>query len=234
MSFCSEKIERVVSGVGGTIRHVAAWGLLAAVLLGIAGVAVWIQRGEHLRQGGWGEKHLEGLKTFGEVPDFSLIERSRRPVALSDLEGRIWVANFIYTNCPETCPVQSAQMKELQEDFIHERDLRLVSITVDPERDTPNVLSEYAERFAADPRRWLFLTGEQEEIYRLAQDGFRLAAAEIPYGKRPSSGATHAHSPRFVLVDRKGQIRGYYISTDGQAMVRLRQDMKSLLGNSKQ
>jgi len=189
-----------------------------------------MQGGERLRHGGWGERHLEGLETFGEVPDFSLIERSRRAVALSDLKGKVWVANFIYTNCPDTCPVQSAQMKELQNDFIHERDLRLVSITVDPERDTPDVLSEYATRFAADPQRWLFLTGEQERIYRLAQDAFRLGAAEIPYGKRPSSGATHTHSPRFVVVDRKGRIRGYYISTDGEAMARLRRDLRTLLG----
>jgi len=110
-----------------------------------------------------------------------------------------------------------------------EKDLRLVSITVDPKRDTTKVLTEYATRFGADPARWFFLTGEKDTIYRLAQEGFRLGAAEIPHEKRPLSGATHTHSPRLVLVDRKAQIRGYYISTDGEAMVRLRRDLKKLL-----
>lgn len=120
-------------------------------------------------------------------------------------------------------------MKELQDKFKGEKDLRLVSITVDPKRDTPKVLSEYADRFGANPERWLFLTGEKEAIYRLAQDGFRLGAAEIPSEKRPASGVTHTHSPRFVLVDRKSVIRGYYTSTDGDTMVRLRRDLRTLL-----
>ncbi len=186
-----------------------------------------------VRQGGWKEKPLEGLsKTFGKVPDFSLIERSGRQVTLTDLKGKIWIANFIYTNCPDTCPIQSAQMKELQAEFMDEKDLRLVSITVDPKRDTPKVLSEYANRFGAKPERWFFLTGEREVIYRLAQEGFRLGAAEIPHEKRPVSGATHTHSPRFVLIDRNSEIRGYYVSTDADAMRRLRRDMEKLLRKS--
>jgi protein SCO1/2 len=167
------------------------------------------------------------------VPDFSLIERSGRQIELSDLRGKVWIANFIYTHCPDTCPIQSAQMKELQDEFINEKDLRLVSITVDPERDSTAVLSKYASRFGADPERWLFLTGEKKSIHRLAQEGFLLGAAEIPSAKRPASGATHTHSPRFVLIDPKAQIRGYYTSTDAEAMRRLRRDLKILLLNSK-
>jgi protein SCO1/2 len=120
-------------------------------------------------------------------------------------------------------------MKELQDQFIGEKDLRLVSITVDPKRDTARVLSEYANRFGANPEHWSFLTGEKEAIYRLAQQGFLLGAAEIAQEKRPPSGATHTHSPRFVLVDRKAQIRGYYTSTDAEVMVRQRRDLKNLL-----
>jgi protein SCO1/2 len=162
-------------------------------------------------QGTGEEKPLEGLKVFGSVPQFSLIERDGREIALSDLKGEVWIANFIYTNCPDTCPIQSAQMREIQEDFKNEKDLPLVSITVDPTRDTPEVLSEYAQRFSADPGRWLFLTGEKETIYKFAQEGFHLGAVEIPHKKRPESGASHTHSPRFVLVDRAAQIRGYYV-----------------------
>jgi cytochrome oxidase Cu insertion factor (SCO1/SenC/PrrC family) len=213
-----------------SIRQQLLWGLLLVAITGVVGIGVWSWQKGRPRQGGWEEKPLEGLsKTFGKAPDFSLIERSGRQLTLSDLKGKIWVVNFIYTNCPDTCPIQSAQMKELQAEFMDEKDLRLVSITVDPERDSPMVLTEYANRFGADPERWLFLAGEKEAIHRLAQEGFRLAAAEIPHAKRPASGATYTHSPRFALIDRKVQIRGYYTSTDSEAIVRLRRDLRTLL-----
>ncbi|HWO40567.1 MAG TPA: SCO family protein [Candidatus Eisenbacteria bacterium] len=173
---------------------------------------------------------MEGLQQrFGVVPPFSLTERDGRQVTLADLKGKVWIANFIYTNCPDTCPIQSAQLRQIQEGFKSEKDLKLVSITVDPERDTPEALSKYANRFGADPERWLFLTGEKEAIHKFAQEGFRLGAAEIPHSKRPESGATHTHSPRFVLIDRAAQIRGYYVSTDSEALQRLRRDLKTLL-----
>lgn len=214
-------------------RQQILWWLLLVVIAGVAGIGVWSWQQGWVRQGTSEKTPLEGLKVFGTVPDFSLIERSGRQVNLSDLKGKIWIANFIYTNCPDTCPIQSAQMKELQNEFSNEKDLRLVSITVDPERDTPTVLSEYANRFGANPERWFLLTGEKEAIYRLAQEGFHLGAAEISHGQRPASGATHTHSPRLVLNDRKVQIRGYYPATDAEAMVRLRRDLKTLLRSQK-
>jgi protein SCO1/2 len=203
--------------------------LALAVSAVFMGIALWNWQAELQRRRDWEERPLEGLQAFGAVPQFSLTERDGRRITLSDLKGKVSIINFIYTNCPDTCPLQSAQMKEIQEDFENEKDLRLVSITVDPARDTPQVLSEYAKRFSADPVRWLFLTGEKENIYKLAQEGFHLGAVEIPHEKRPESGATHTHSPRFVLVDRNAQIRGYYTSTDPDALKRLRDDLKSLL-----
>ena len=212
-----------------SVRQQILRGLLLIAIIGLVGIGVWSWQQGRLRQGTSERNPLEGFKIFGKVPDFSLTERGGRPVTLADLNGKIWIANFIYTNCPDTCPIQSAQMKELQAEFMSEKELRLVSITVDPKRDTPKVLAEYANRFGADPERWLFLTGEEGAIYRFAQEGFHLGAAEIPHEKRPASGATHTHSPRFVLIDRKGQIRGYYTSTDAEAMARLRRDLKTLL-----
>lgn len=212
-----------------SIQRQLLWSALAAVLVLVVGVGLWSWLRVQPRLGGWDAKPLEGLKSFGTVPEFTLIERSGRAVTLSELKGKVWVANFIYTNCPDTCPIQSAQMKDLQKDFKAENDLRLVSITVDPARDGPKVLTEYAKRFEADPKRWLFLTGEKKAIYRLAQEGFRLGAAEIPDEKRPASGATHAHSSRFVLIDRGSEIRGYYTATDTEALARLRRDLQILL-----
>jgi len=210
-------------------RKLIALGFAVIVLSVLSGVVLWIWQAKLHGYGSDDDKPLEGLEDFGAVPDFTFTERDGREITLSVLKGKVWIVNFIYTNCPDTCPVQSAQMRQIQDEFKHENDLRLVSITVDPKRDTPEVLSEYARRFSADPGRWLFLTGEKESIYKFAQEGFHLGAVEIPHEKRPKSGATHTHSPRFVLVDRTAQIRGYYVSTDAEAMKRLRRDLKILL-----
>jgi len=103
----------------------------------------------------------------------------------------------------------------------------LVSITVDPDRDTPKVLTEYAKRFGASPDRWLFLTGEREQLSRLAQEGFRLSA--VPVSTDDDASSIVAHSSRFVLVDSEARIRGYYPGIAADAVVRLRRDLKKLL-----
>jgi len=205
------------------------WSFTVVGLSVLLGTALWQWQAGLQGRGAPEEKPLQGLKAFGAVPEFSLTERDGRRITLSDLKGKVSIVNFIYTNCPDTCPIQSAQMKQLQDDFKSEKELRLVSITVDPEHDTPEVLTKYAARFDADPARWFFLTGGKERIYKLAQEGFRLGAVEIPHDKRPASGATHTHSPRFVLVDREAQIRGYYVSTEPEDVKRLRRDLKVLL-----
>ena len=169
---------------------------------------------------------LEQLARYGPAPDFSLVERSGRPVTGGDLRGRVWITDFIYTECRDTCPLQSRAMAALLTDLEAYGDLRSVSITVDPLTDTPALLSRYADRYGADPERWLFLTGELREIRRIVEDGFRLSAA-------PVDGATPDpvvfHSTRFVLVDRDGEIRGYYDSGDPRALERLRRNARSLL-----
>src|SRR5918996_2542572 len=172
----------------------------AVVLLSVLfGIALWRWQAKLQLQGSSEERPLEGLRVLGSVPQFSLMERDGRRITLSDVKDKVSIINFIYTNCPDTCPIQSAQMRQIQEDFKNEKDLLLVSITVDPSRDTPQVLSEYAKRFSADPGRWLFLTGEKQTIYKFAQEGFHLGAVEIPHEKRPESGATHTHSPGLFL-----------------------------------
>jgi len=153
-------------------------GLLTVALAGVLGVAVWNWQGLLPRQWGEDERPLEGLKVFWPVPDFSLIERGGRRITLADLRGKVWIANFIYTHCTDTCPLQSARMARLQADLSAEPDVRLVSITVDPEQDTPEVLAEYAARFGADGDRWLFLAGEKKAIYALASKGFRLGVVD--------------------------------------------------------
>lgn len=207
--------------------------VLSVAGLGIAlGTFLWLKLqprdGYRLTQ----PKTLEGLNDFGPVPEFSLTERSGKTVSLADLRGKVWIADFIYTSCTDTCPLQTAEMARLQERWGKNDGLKLVSFSVDPERDTPQALGSYAEHFKADAERWLFLTGDGEQIGRLVQDGFHLSAT--PALKTAAGNEVILHSPRFVLIDRKAQIRGYYDSRDPAALQRLNHDLNTLLSNGKE
>jgi len=153
------------------------WGSVLLVLAVLGGMTVRLWQASRPRAGG--ESPLEHLGNFGIVPEFVLIERSGQRVTRNDLLGLVWVANFFYTSCPDTCPLQSATLARLQRDFADDREVRLASISVDPEHDTPTVLRDYAQRFGADPARWLFLTGDKAAIYHLAQQGFHLSVLDL-------------------------------------------------------
>jgi len=155
------------------------------------------------------------------VPNFSLINQQGDSLTLSDLTGKVWVADFIFTNCPTICPKMTLEMANLQSEFDSQK-INFVSFTVDPERDTTDVLSRYAMQHGADESRWHFLTGDKAQIYKLANEGFKLAAA-YHEGILP-------HSRKFVLVAPDGVIYDYYDSHHKPAMKRLREDVKTLLG----
>lgn len=203
--------------------------LVAVVVCVGVGVASWVVLRGPSGRGPRNEPPLEALSVYGAVPDFSLIERSGRRVGRGDLLGQVWVADLVYTSCTETCPLQTAAMAALQQDLGRQAAVRLVSITVDPTRDTPRVLARYAERYRADPARWLFLTGTREDIHRLAQEGLRLAAVQLDTDERRDGTGPLLHSARFVLVDRQARVRGYYESTDAAALQRLRRDIDRLV-----
>ena len=170
---------------------------------------------------------IDAHKKPRPLPDFSLLERSGKRVTLADLRGKIWIADFIYTQCTDTCSWQTADMATLQERWANENDLRLVSISLDPEHDTPSILTRFAARFHANSQRWLFLTGNKKQIASLVEDGFALPASAV--AGRPGTAPTIIHSPRFILIDRDGQIRGSYDSRDRQSMQRLNTDVTNLL-----
>jgi protein SCO1/2 len=163
------------------------------------------------------------LPLMNTVPEFTLTERSAREVKNQDLAGQIWIADFVYTSCGGLCPIMSEKMRKLQDTLPAE--VRLVSFSVDPDVDTPAVLTEYAKKFGADPNRWLFLTGSKESLFQLSKDGFKLAVDD--------SGGTEqepiTHSSRFALVDREGRIRGYYSMEDPSELAHIIKDAKSLL-----
>jgi protein SCO1/2 len=203
------------------------------------------------------------VSPLGDVPDFVLTERRGRQVRKADLLGKVWVVNFMFTRCTDECPLETSRMAYLQSKFAQHKDVRWVSISVDPEHDTPTVLTHYAQQFGADVDRWWFLTGAKTMIYRLATEGFHLgvmvpepasstsrrmvfpigyvvrvnldlwtpavAWAHHPTYTPPASAPVILHSARFVLVDRRARIRGYYDSREEKAMRRLQDDVMLLL-----
>jgi protein SCO1/2 len=184
---------------------------LTAVLIAFAAVGgLMLHR---LYEMGYLEKG-GSLPIYGDAPDFSLTERSGRMVGLADLKDGVWVANYIFTRCPGPCPFMSIRAKELVEGG---KGFTVVSFTSDPAFDTPEVLARYAEKYQADPNRWLFLTGPKEEISR--------TAAEFKFG---TLDAPDMHSTRFILIDRKARVRGYYDSNDPEHLARIKRDIRSL------
>jgi protein SCO1/2 len=157
------------------------------------------------------------------LPDFSLTERSGQPLRLADLAGKVWVADFFYTTCPGPCPMLSSRLSDVQKALGEEPGARLVSISVDPEKDTPDVLKIYAERFKAS-ERWFFCTGPKDAIYSLARDGFKLPIADAP-----AEGGMIAHSTRLVLVDQTGHVRGFYEGGTESSVGELVRDIRRLL-----
>lgn len=198
-------------------RASLAW-KITLVLIPVVTLAflIWLRHAEveALRQ--------RSIASYGNVPDFQLTNQDGQPFGSSQLHGKVWIADFIFTTCRGPCPLISARMSGLQAPLA-KTDVHLVSFTVDPTTDTPAVLRNYADGLNAEPGRWDFLTGTQANIYKLCRDGFKLAVS--------GSGETGApvHSTRMILVDRRGQIRGYYDATEPDGMTKLIADANHLL-----
>ena len=163
------------------------------------------------------------IQNYGSVPPFQFTNQDGKPFGSSDLAGKIWNADFIYSTCPGPCPMISTRMSEMQRP-LEKTDVHFISFTVDPDKDTPERLREYAGQLHAAPGRWDFLTGPKSEIYNLSLNGFKLAAAA-----RSSENPEPLHSTRMILVDRHGQIRGYYDATTADAITKLLADTNHLL-----
>jgi protein SCO1/2 len=161
---------------------------------------------------------------LGAVPAFSLLDHHQHPISGNDLVGSVWIADFIFTRCAGQCPIMGTQMAKLRDAFQETPGIRLVSFTVDPAYDTPDILSTYARRYHAQDGRWQFVTGDPQAVMELAREGFRLGASDGGTATEPIT-----HSVRLVLVDQQGAIRGYYDATDAEAVARLEYDARQLV-----
>ena len=156
------------------------------------------------------------LKIYYDVPSFELTNQRGQPFGSAQLTGHVWVADFVFTNCEASCPRMSSRMRALQK--ATDPSVRLVSFSVDPDRDTPPALAEYAQKYSADPARWAFLTGSKDVLNMLDRDTFKLGTV----------GTEIEHSTRFALVDRKGRIRGYYGIAEGDPVSKISHDIALL------
>jgi protein SCO1/2 len=158
------------------------------------------------------------LPIFGRAPQFQLTTESGETFDSRSLAGHVWVADFFYTTCPGPCPMMTRQMRQLQDSTAREMgDVKLVSFTVDPAHDTPPVLADYAKHYRVDPARWRFLTGDQS----------RLNTVGLAFKMNIVDGNLD-HSTRFVLVDRRMRVRGYYITSEDGFLPQLLRDIRQL------
>ncbi len=160
-------------------------------------------------------RHIpEPPPVLSELPEFSLVGVDGKPFGSAELRGQVYVVNFFFTSCRSICPAIMKGMARLQDGFAARNiaGIRLVSISVDPERDTPEVLGAYGKELGVDPLRWTLLTGDPETVRRLVVDGFKTPlAAPAPEAPGPID---IAHTGKLVLVDGLGRIRGYYDSNE--------------------
>ena len=165
---------------------------------------------------------LDDLPISGSVPDFEFTDSNGETITREDMEGKVWVADFIFTTCTMACPIMTGNMNLIHKSFKDDNNVRIISISVYPEYDTPEVLKEYASRYNANTDRWHFLTGPEESVKNIIKTGFKIGDYEdIIF-----------HSEKFALVDVRGNIRGYYSGMETEDMSKLKKDIKRLLRES--
>ena len=172
------------------------------------------------------ERHdVEAMPPIGEIPAFRFTTQEGKSLTKDDLIGKVWVADFVFTRCNGPCPVMTSRMAELAKGLAKAKDVRVVSISVDPEHDTPAVLADYASRMDADPSRWIFLTGPKPEIDAFARKGMFQVLAYDDKG-------VPTHSTRFLVIDRAGRIRRTRNLDEPELVQKLFMDIGSLLRES--
>lgn len=167
------------------------------------------------------------LPVIADAPSLPLRDQSGQPFSGKRLAGKVWIANFMFTSCPDVCPLLTSKMRSLQLRFgNHKRDVELVSISVDPHHDTPEALSAFAREHEADLSNWSFLTGPEDTVRQVVMEGFKQAMEEQPAkDKQPRN---ILHGTHVTLIDRRGRIRGFY-RTDNPSLLKLTQDAQQLL-----
>lgn len=165
---------------------------------------------------------LQDVKKYHKIANFSLINQNSDTITQAFYDNKIYIADFFFTTCEDICPIMTEHMVEIQETLKDHPDIKLLSHSVIPEYDTPEILKEYAIKKGVDDTRWNLVTGSRKEIYNLARKSY-LAVKDIP-GEQDAM----VHTENFMLIDKKKQIRGFYDGTDDRAIKQLLEDIKIL------
>jgi protein SCO1/2 len=169
------------------------------------------------------DESKQGVSKNHKIADFELQNQYGETFKTTDLEGKYYVSDFFFTTCPTICPDMSSQLVRVQEAYKDNKDFMIVSHSVTPEIDTPQVLLEYGKRYEADFDQWVFLTGDKKQIYDLARKSYFAATTEGDGG--PDD---FIHTENFVLVDKEKRIRGFYDGTDPESVDQLITDLEIL------
>ncbi len=208
--------EHPTPGAGYVSRRMHNLGWAGAFLLFVLavtmGYSLW--RGSERRE-------VAPLPVIRAVPEFALLDQNGEPVTRDDLRGQIWIADFIFTRCKGPCPLMTARMLEMQKALAKTPDIKLVSVSVDPTHDTPEVLKAYAEANHADPARWKFLTGDQEVVRKLVTEGFMQHLDE--------ENGEPVHGTMFLVVDGNGMVRSARMLEDPELIPKILMDAGNLL-----
>jgi protein SCO1/2 len=169
----------------------------------------------------WNEPEMDTV--FHTIPNWTLVNEKGTPFASTSLKGSIYVADFFFTRCTSICPKMSTQLTRVQDVFAKDNEVKLLSFSVDPSHDTPEVLKQYAKEYGAIDGKWHFLTGTRQQIYPLAIKGYYIPVADASeYDKAiKTPDETFIHSEKLILVDKEGYIRGFYDGTDKKDVDRL-------------
>lgn len=174
------------------------------------------------------------LEVIGTVPDFSFTDQNGKTISNNDYSGKVYVVEFFFTTCPSICPIMNENMVKIQNEFFGNPNVGIASITIDPAHDTSEVLKEYAKKYEITKPQWHLLTGDKDEIFKLANTGFNIYVGEGAEGE-----ANFEHSGMFALIDQEGNIRCrkdendnpifYYDGLEEKGINMLKEDIKELL-----
>ena len=174
------------------------------------------------------DSNLQNVGLGHKIQDFEFTNQYRETIGLKNVKGKVIIAEFFFSTCGSICPIMNQQMQTVQKKFLNEKKLQILSFTVNPEVDTPEVLLEYAKKHNAKKGLWHFLTGDKKQLYKTARRSFfLLKAAEVR--NQGDVGSDFIHTNNFVLIDKSLQIRGYYDGTIEKEVSKLINDVEILL-----
>ncbi|MBP6387227.1 MAG: SCO family protein [Pseudarcicella sp.] len=161
---------------------------------------------------------------YHSIPNFKFINQDGDTISEKTVKGKIYVADFFFTSCPTICPTMKTQMLKIYKKYLNNSQVMLLSHTIDPSNDSPEVLKNFAENLHVNTQKWQFVTGKKEDIYKIGQKSYMVSAVDDP-----SQPGGIVHSGGFVLVDTKLRIRGIYDGTEPKKVEQLMLDIDLLL-----